>query len=352
MKILVLGDSYCSSDALRPAFSALHGHEISFSDVVDEPGWRPSSASEKKLREFLGSPAQVASHVSGHDVLVVQAAPVTEAILADAPELKLICVARGGPVNIDLDAAGARDIPVVTTPGKNATAVAELTLAMMVMLARKVVEASRHVAVGHELFIDNYEGARWFGEDLAGHTLGLIGLGQIGQKVASRAKAFDMSVLVHDPFVADVDVAAANAQSRSLNELLEEADYVSIHARATTENRGMIGPAEFARMKVGAYFVNTARSELIDEDALAEALRSGRLAGAALDIASAAQEGSPHPLLGLGNVILLPHIGGATTDTLVNGGRMAVDEIERFSNGQPLLNVANAASLLISQSRT
>lgn len=347
MKILVLGDSYCSSDALRPAFSELHGHEVFYADVVDEPDWRPSSASERKLRELLGSPRQVASHLRGHDVLVVQAAPVSDAIVADAPDLKLICVARGGPVNVDLDAASARGIPVVTTPGKNATAVAELTLTMMVMLARRIAAATRHVVAGNELFIDNYEGARWFGEDLAGHTLGLIGFGQIGRRVASRAQAFDMSVIVHDPFVSEGVIRAADAEALGLDALLEAADYVSVHARATSQNRGMMGASEFARMKAGAYFINTARLELVDEDALADALRSGRLAGAALDVANPSPEGSVHPLLGLGNVILLPHIGGATTDTLINGGRIAADEIRRFAEGKPLRNLANADTILV-----
>ena len=135
MRILVLGDSYCPSLSLRPAFEDLPGHDVMFVDVIDEPSWRPSTPSEQHLREYLGSPAQVIAAYGGQEVLVVQGAPVTDAVIAAAPELRLICVTRGGPVNVDIGAATARGIPVVTTPGKNATAVAELTIAAMIIVA-------------------------------------------------------------------------------------------------------------------------------------------------------------------------------------------------------------------------
>ena len=138
-------------------------------------------------------------------MLVVQGAAVSDAVLAASPKLQLVCCARGGPVNVDLAAATARGIPVVTTPGKNADAVAELTIAFMIMLARRMPEVLRHVEGGGEFGHDNYEGAHWFGHDLAGHVLGLVGFGQIGRRVATRAQAFGMSVVVCDPFVAPGD---------------------------------------------------------------------------------------------------------------------------------------------------
>jgi D-3-phosphoglycerate dehydrogenase len=353
MRIRVVGDSYCPASALAPAFTRLHDHDVRFVDVLDEPGWQPGTESERRLKEYLGSPAQVIAATRDAEVLVVQGAPVSDAVIAAAADLKLICVARGGPVNIDVAAATARGIPVVTTPGKNATAVAELTLAMMVLLARRMPEGMRHAEAGGEIFVDNYEGANWFGHDLAGHTLGLVGFGQIGKRVASRAAAFEMRVLAYDPFVAEVAVRAAGAEPCDLDALLRESDFVSLHARATADNRGLMNAARFALMKPGAWFVNTARDVLVEEAALADALRSGRLAGAALDIASPSPAGSPHPLLRCSaNVILVPHIGGATHETLLNGGRMAVDEIERFAAGDALLNLANPDVLRLTGSAT
>jgi D-3-phosphoglycerate dehydrogenase / 2-oxoglutarate reductase len=347
MRILVLGDSYCPNRSLRPALEGLHGHEVTFLDVDDEPGWRPLTASDQRVRELLGSPAQVIAALDGHDILVVQAAPVTAEVMDACPMLQLVCVARGGPVNVDLEAATARGIPVVTTPGKNAGAVAELTIAAMIMAARRIPETMRHAQANGELFVDNYEGAHWFGHELEGHVLGLVGFGQVGRRVTRLARAFGMRVLVSDPFVPLEVVRAEGAEPVELDELLATADHVSLHARVTAENRGLMDAARLSCMKPGAFLINTARDVLIDEDALAEALRSGHLGGAVLDLASPTPAGTPHRLMDFPTVLLLPHIGGATMETLANGGRMAAAEIERFADGRPLVNVANPAVLAV-----
>lgn len=347
MKIVVIGDSYCPASALRASFAALaERHDVRFLDVVDEPDWRPTTPSELRIREYAGSPDQVIGALGDPDVLVVQGAPVTDAVVAAAPGLRLICCARGGPVNIDVAAATERGIPVTTTPGKNADAVAELTIAFMVMLARRLPEVMRHVEAGGEFAHDNYEGAHWFGHDLAGHALGILGFGQVGRRVTSRALAFGMRVLVFDPFVEPGEIRAAGAEPGDLATVLEVADVVSLHARATAENRGLIGEAEFARMKPGATLINTARDTLVDETALAGALASGRLSGAALDVVSPSPATGRHPLLGFPNVVIATHIGGATYETLLHGGEMAAAEIERHLAGLPLVNVANRAALL------
>jgi D-3-phosphoglycerate dehydrogenase / 2-oxoglutarate reductase len=266
-------------------------------------------------------------------------------VLDAAPSLRLICCARGGPVNIDVPAATERRIPVVTTPGKNADAVAELTIAFLVMLARRLPEVMRYVEDGGEFGHDNYEGARWFGHDLAGQSLGVVGYGQVGRRVAVRAHAFGMRVIGHDPYVEAGRMLADEVKPTELDALLAESDFVSIHARATAANKKLIGTAQVARMKSGAYLVNTARDTLIDEDAVLAALRAGRLAGAALDVASPSPSSDRHPLLEHPNVLITPHIGGATVETLRHGGEMAVDEIERFAAGRPLRNVADPSAL-------
>jgi D-3-phosphoglycerate dehydrogenase / 2-oxoglutarate reductase len=347
MKILVVGDSYCPWRSLGPAIEGLRTrHDVTGFDVVDEPSWRPSTPSESKVREYLGSPRQVLERLDGHDVLVVQGAPVTDAIM-DAAPLKLVAVARGGPVNVDIAAATERGIAVTTTPGKNAQAVAELTIAFLVMLARRMPEIGRYLEGGGELARDNYEGAKWVGHDLDGHVLGLVGFGQVGSKVARIAAAMGMSVLVHDPYIPAERVAAAGARAVSLDELLAAADYVSLHARASADNRGLIGREQIARMKDGACLVNTARDTLVDEDAVYDALRSGHLAGGAFDVVRIPDLSKPpelgrrHRLLDAPNVVLATHIGGATYETLAHGGEMAAAEIERLAAGEPLKYLAN-----------
>jgi D-3-phosphoglycerate dehydrogenase len=346
MRILIVGDSYCPSGAFREAFGGLSAnHDLRFTDVVDDPGWIPSSPSDRKLKEYMGTPGQVIQASDGCDVLVVQGAPVTDAVLTASPSLRLVGCARGGPVNVDLAAASALGIPVVTTPGKNADAVAELTIAFMVMLARRLSEIVRYVDGGGAFGHDNYEGAHWFGHDLAGHTLGLIGFGQVGRRVATRARAFGMEVVVFDPFVDAAAVDEAGCRSVDLATLLRSADFVSLHARATPDNRGLIGAAEVAAMKPGAYLVNTARDILVDEAALVAGLRSGRLAGVALDVVSPSPPGGRHPLLEFPNVIVATHVGGATYETLHHGAEMLAAEVERLLAGEPLMNVANRADL-------
>jgi D-3-phosphoglycerate dehydrogenase len=346
VRILVAGDAFCPSSAFRAAFAGLaERHDVRFTDVVDDPAWVPSSPSERKLKEQMGTPAQLIEALEGADVLVVQGAGVSDAVIAASPNLKLIGCARGGPVNVDLAAASALGIPVVTSPGKNADAVAELTIAFMIMLARRMPEVMRHVEAGGEFGHDNYEGAHWFGHDLAGHVLGLVGFGQIGRRVATRAQALRMDVVVFDPFVDQAVIEAAGCRVVNLPTLLATADVLSLHARATADNRGLIGPAEVAAMKPGATLVNTARDVLVDEAALVDGLRSGRLAGVALDVVSPSPATGRHPLLAFPNVIIATHVGGATYETLHHGAEMLAAEVERLLAGQPLVNVANRADL-------
>lgn len=346
MRILIVGDSYFPSSAYRPAFARLtDGHSLTFVDVADDPTWTPRTQSELALTETDGSPAAVIAALDGHDVLVVQGAPVSDAVLDAAPDLRLVCCARGGPVNVDLAAATERGIPVVTTPGKNADAVADLTIALIVMLVRRLPEVIRHVERGGEFGHDNYEGRHWFGRDLAALTLGLIGFGQVGRRVATRARAFGMRVIAHDPYVATGAMAEVGAEAADLPTLLATADVVSLHARAGAGHRPLIGLDEVALMKPGSYLINTARDTLVEEGALADGLSSGRLAGIALDLVSPSPPTGLHPLLAFPNAIITTHIGGATFETLHHASEMVVAEIERLAAGEPLVNVANRADL-------
>jgi D-3-phosphoglycerate dehydrogenase len=340
MIILAVGDSYMPARYFRAAFSGLAAqHRVEYLDVDPERPFRPTSASETRLQEYQGSPAQLAEHMRGVEVLVVHGAPVTAGVLDASSELRLVCCARGGPVNIDVEAVTARGLPLVTTPGKNAEAVADQTLAFLVMLARGFPKAQMFIDSGGQV-TDNWSGALFLGNDLRGHTLGLVGFGRIGRRVATRALSFGMRVLAFDPYWSD-DENSTVERVHDLDELLGRADFISLHARANAENENLFGAEQFARMRPGAFFVNTARETLVDEDALDAALASGHLGGTALDVVRPSGQAGRHRLLRHENVVITPHIGGATHETLAQGAEMLALEIARFVAGEPLHNVVN-----------
>ena len=319
----------------RDALSALeHVHEVFYIEADETSTYAPTSASERRITEYLGSPRALAAAVGDAEALLVHGAPVTEGVLAAGGQLRLVGCARGGPVNVDVEAIEAHHLPLVNTPGKNAEAVADLTLAFMVILARGLPRASRFVEAGNQLK-DNWDGARFMGHDLASHTLGLVGYGQVGQRVRHRARAFGMNVLVYDPYVRCDDAE----QVGTLIELVARADFVSLHARATAANERMIDADMISAMRPGTSLINTARGSLVDEAALDRALTDRRLGGVALDVFEAPISGERSRLLRHDNVILTPHIGGATHETLRRGAEMLADEIRRFAAAEPLRNV-------------
>lgn len=342
MKILVVGDSYLPVPVFRRAFTDLPAdHQVTYVQVNAGELLVPRTASEKAISEYEGTPDQLRAALTDEEVLVVHGAPVTDAVLDASPKLALVCCARGGPVNVDVATATLRGIPVVTTPGKNADAVADLTLAFMIMLARGIPKAQSFLRDGGRIGESSFEGAQFFGHDLSGRTLGLVGYGHVGRRVAARAQAFDMPILVYDPYVASAQIRAPGIEPCGFDLLLERSDIVSLHARATADNAGLFGAAAFRKMRKGALFINTARETLVDEGALADEIRTGRLAGAALDVVRLRPSSSRSPLLDLEEVVVTPHIGGATHETLLRGALMVAAEVSRFIEGRPLLNVAD-----------
>jgi len=341
MKILAASDSYMPRRYFEEAFVELEeAHDIAYIAVEDAAPFRPSSPSERKIREYQGSPGQLCERMRGVEVLAVHGAPVTEQVLDASQALRLVCCARGGPVNVDVEAMNTRGLPLVNTPGKNAEAVADLTIAFLVMLARGLPKAQRFLDQGNQLR-NNWDGAQFIASDLRRHTLGLVGYGQIGTRVAARAQAFGMAVLVYDPYAASA--GAGVEQAETLDGLLARADFVSLHARATADDEHMIDAAALGTMKAGSFLINTARESLVDEDALDAALASKHLGGAALDVFNTNADGGRHRLLRHENVVLTPHVGGATHETLQQGAEMVAAEIARFAAGEPLLNVVNEA---------
>jgi len=346
LRVLVVGDPYMPVSAYAGALAGLDGRvELSTMQIDEVASAAPVTESERTLREYVGDPAEMVRAVAGHDVLVVHGAAVSAEVLGAAP-LRLVCCARGGPVNVDVAAATDRGIPVVNTPGKNAEAVAELTIAFALLLIRAVPRASRHLLQGGGFAESAFEGREFFGREAPSLTMGLVGLGHVGREVARRARALGFTVLGSDP-QSSRDTPGPHLVD--LDTLLARSDIVSLHARLTAENRRMFSRDRFAQMRRGAYFINTAREALVDEAALRQALEQGILGGAALDVL----ERTPgrHPLLGLPNVFVTPHIGGATAETLTRGAHRAVTAVAELLAGRVPANVVNPQVLQGSTTR-
>jgi D-3-phosphoglycerate dehydrogenase / 2-oxoglutarate reductase len=332
VRILAVGDPFMPASVFTRALDDL-GDAIAITEMQLEEAVAatPRTESDAQIREYAGDPADIAAAVAGHQVLVVHGAPVTAEVL-DAAPLRLVCCARGGPVNVDVAAATERGIPVTNSPGKNAQAVAELTLAFALMLIRGVPASGRYLLGGGSHAETPFEGGRFIGAEAASMTLGLVGLGHVGRDVAVWARALGFTVLAHDPL--PPGIVPAGVSMVGFDDLLERSDIVSVHARASAANWHLFGATVFGRMRRGSYFINTARESLVDEQALESALTGGILAGAALDVAERRPAGDRHPLLDLPNVIITPHIGGATQETLRRGAEMVLAAVARLLAGQ------------------
>lgn len=268
---------------------------------------------------------ELMARIGDADVLISGTEPVTARVISAAPRLKVIAKHGVGYENIDIAAARARGIPVVIVGGAIADSVADMTMALLLALARQIPQGSASVRSG--------EWKRFVGPELRGKTLGLVGLGHIGKAVCRRAKAFGMRVVAHDLYP---DVAFAGSwrvEFLSLEDLLAQADFVSLHTPLTPETRWMIGAAQLARMKPTAYLINTARGELVDEMALYTALKAGAIAGAAADVFTNEPPGK-HPLLTLDNFIAMPHSAGQTPEGLRRMGEITAKNVLRALRGE------------------
>lgn len=250
--------------------------------------------------------------VRGCAGLIVGVDPVTTRVLKAGP-LRVVVKYGSGMDNIDVEAARTLGVQVTSTPGANARSVAELAIALLLSLARNVALHDRSVRAG--------SWRRLTGVELAGKQLGIVGYGAVGREVARLARGLDMHVVAHDPLLHDADVPLV-----PLEQLYSASDAVSLHLPLTDETRGLVGERELAAMKPTAFLINTARGGLVDEAALAAAVRSGRLAGAALDGFEVEPLGES-PLRELENVVLSPHAGASTYDAVLRTAAQAVDRL-------------------------
>ncbi len=265
--------------------------------------------------------------------LVVEGDFVFEEAMEAAPGLELIGICRNALNHVDVEAATRRGILVVNAPGRNAVAVAELTLGLMLALARRIPQADRYVKSG--AWSDPVGGyLAYRGTELHGKTVGIVGLGAIGRMVAQRLAAMGMRLLATDPYVEPTQLGGLPVELTSLDELLGRSDFVLVHAPANESTMGMIGGPQLQRMKPSAYLVNASAPGVVAEEALAGALASKRIAGAALDVFEGHPLPESSPLRMLENLVLTPHIGGATDETVERQSAMMTEAILLALEGQ------------------
>ncbi len=262
---------------------------------------------------------------------------VCEADVCDGPVLeaglRVIGSTRGDPTNVDVAGATEKGIPVLHAPGRNADGVAELAVGLLLAVTRGLVPADHDVRTGEVYRDGSIPYQRYRAWQIAGRTVGIVGLGAVGRAAAWRFAGLGMEVISADPFNPDA--------THDLDDLLAEADVVSMHAMVTPDSVGMMGTDQFARMKPGAAYVNTARAALHDLDALTAALESGHLGAAGLDHFEGEHLPTDHPLASRANVVLTPHIGGATFDTEANHSKLIADDVARLLAGDRPVHCIN-----------
>lgn len=320
-----------------------------------ELGWSLRMERGALFRPAFGQP--LPDGIERCEAAIVEADPVQARTLDALPALRILACVRGEPVNIDVAAATERGIPVLFAPGRNAEAVADFTLGLIFSALRWIAPAHRRL-VDRELTeeADSERAQRadviWSyrdrtrphpyvmfkGPELRSQVLGVIGFGSIGRLLAARARCLGTRVLVSDPYVAPADVAAAGCEPLPLDDLLREADIVSLHARGS--GAPLLGARELGMMKQGSYLINTSRATLVDYDALERMLRGGHLAGAALDVFPV--EPLPHdsPFLTLSNVTLTPHLAGASTNVVAHQSEIILANLRALLVGPPWPDLA------------
>lgn len=279
-------------------------------------------------------------HAEGFEAVVVEADFLFEETFNAAPELKVAGICRSATNQIDVAAATDRGIVVINTPGRNAAAVAELTIALMLAAGRRVAEADRYVR-GRNWESPTAPYSELRGVELGGKVAGIVGLGAIGRRVSDLCNAFGMNVLGNDPFVTPAQANDLNITWTELDFLLEAADFVTLHAPAAEDGSALLTADRIARMKRGAILVNTASAELVDEPALVEALKNRQLLAAGIDIFPSHPVAPTNPLLDLPNVVLTPHIGGATDDTIERHSAAIAADLSRYLQGEKPINLVN-----------
>jgi D-3-phosphoglycerate dehydrogenase len=334
MKILCVGDAMIPPDKFGAACEEILKE---FTPEVQLTRWLDATDKaylqnerikvEKKGPSAVPVPEQVREMIADCEVLLVHYCPVAPQLMDAAPKLKIIGITRGGVENIDVAAATERGIPVVKISGRNAQAVSDFAIGLMLAEMRNI--ARSHVALLAGKWRKEFVNVSWLPQ-MTGKTVGLVGLGKVGALVARKLSGFQVKIQGYDPFVSAGQLLELGVEGVDLDFLMATSDVVSVHARLTPANRGLIGARQIALMKPTAILVNTARAGLVDEEALLDALENKRIGGAALDVFGVEPLPAGHPFLKLDNVTLTSHLAGTTVDALTRSPYLLCEEIRDF----------------------
>lgn len=346
MKAVIVADNLMPSEMILAGCKPLQeaGYELETLDWVtadrDDMMQRIFNI-EAQGPEAEPPAAGLTEAVRDADILVTHQSPIPRSVIEAGRKLKLIGVFRGGYENIAVDAATKYGVPVFHTAGRNANAVAEITIALILAEMRNIARSHATMRAGE-----------WFDEidvdrpmELTGRTVGLVGFGTIGRMLAHRVSGFEVQLLVHDPYVPAATIRAAGGEKVSLETLLREADVVSLHVRLSPETMGLIGQDEIKLMKPTAYLINTARAGVLDQAALVEALQQERIAGAALDVFWEEPIPSNSPLFALDNLTMTSHLGGTTDEAFRDSVDILVTAILNYFHHGDVNLVVNPEAL-------
>lgn len=340
VEVLAIGDRFIPSALIVEALSQELGQAPRISAALDLPWPMVPFGPVAEVDEASGSEEQVIERVGGIEVLFTHVAPITRRVLDAADALRLVVCPRGGPVNVNVEAASENGVAVCNVPGRNAPAVAEYALGLMLAAARRIADGHVPLRVGE--WKGEFYAYEECGIELGASTVGIVGFGAIGGRVGRLLRAFGAEVLVYDPYVDAARIEEIGGRKvGDLNQLLESSRIVTLHARLTDETRGMIGAEQVSRMPQGSALVNTARGGLLDYGALCDALESGHLGSAALDVYDEEPPSQASRVLSAPRMVLSPHIAGATKETAQRAVRLGAAEVGRYVKGEELVNVVN-----------
>jgi D-3-phosphoglycerate dehydrogenase / 2-oxoglutarate reductase len=338
LRTVVVGDALLPAEIIAAGLADLGDHV----KVTSALAWGPPDEAEvdrMALRlesdgpEAEDAPKELLPHLAEAEALVVHYCPVSASTLARAPRLRVLATCRAGTENLAVDEAVHRGVLVVHVVGRTTEAVSDFAVGLLLAEARNIARA-------HRRLVDGWWDKRFpnsaFTPELEAKTVGVVGFGQVGAAVARKLQGFRVRLLGHDPFVAEEKIRAGGAEPVALDRLMGESDFVTLHVRPQPEAPPLIGSRELAMMKPTAFLINTARAALIDTDALIDALRTGVIAGAALDVHDREPLGPDHPLLGLDNVTLTPHLASSTRECTDKSPRLLAADLRLlFEGGRP-----------------
>lgn len=338
-RVLVAGDRFIRAATFRTSLTRAVGDRVDVREIEFEWPDKPFGK-VAEVDEASGTEDQLIEALDGVTAIVTQLAPMTKRVMDASPELQLIAVSRGGPTNVNLDAARANGIQVANVPGRNGVATAEMTIGLALSILRRIPLAHASL-LRHEWRGDLYRDDEAGGE-VRGSTIGLLGAGAVGAHVARTVRAMGANVVVFDPYLDPASLEGIIELVSSPEEVFERSDLISVHARLTPQSEHMVNAERIGLMRRGSALVNAARGGLVDYDAVVEAIASGQLGGAAFDVFPEEPVDFSHRLFSLAaegfNVVLTPHIAGASTETAQRAAAGVAEEVRRFLDGEPALN--------------